>query len=91
MRLFRLSALLIFMLALAGPLAAADDGEYDEESDDCPGYAVHVRNARAYLARGEREQALVEIRLARRASDACPTEDAEETAIAAIDSSLRHP
>jgi len=71
-------ALLAFSLLV--PAAARSD---DSEVADCPGYADHLRNARAYLERSDRASALDELKRAEEALHGCEAAQASETALAA--------
>lgn len=55
----------------------------------CPGYVAHLRSARAYLAKGDRPSALVELRRAERALDSCARGEAPGSLVAANSPSRR--
>ena len=66
----------------AANLSAAAAAEVATVPARCPGYVAHLRSARAYLARGNREAAADELRQARAALDLCARSDAPGDAVA---------
>jgi len=55
----------------------------------CPGYVTHLRSARAYLAKGDRTSAVVELRRAEQALDSCARGEALGSLIGANDPAHR--
>ena len=55
----------------------------------CPGYVTHLRSARAYLAKGDRTSAVVELRQAEQALDSCARGEAQGSLVAANSPSRR--
>jgi len=76
-----LAAALLASTLAGSSLARADDSK--NVIDDCPGYADHLRIARAYLERSDRTNALVELKQARELLRECEETQATETALAA--------
>ncbi len=72
---------LVGFLLVESPAARADDSE--AALAGCPGYMDHLRNARAYLARSDRSNALAELKRARESLQACEQAEAGETELAA--------
>jgi hypothetical protein len=77
-----LATVTIAAAVLLSPLAARSEGP-DRAMTECPGYADHLRNARAYLEHADRQNALAELKRARDSLSACDTAQADETALAA--------
>ncbi len=48
----------------------------------CPGYVTHLRSARAYLAKGDRTSAVVELRQAEQALDSCARGEVQGSLVA---------
>jgi hypothetical protein len=55
---------------------------------NCPEYVAHLRSARAYLARGNRQDAAEELREAKKALDSCARTDATGDAVTASSAAL---
>jgi len=49
----------------------------------CPGYVTHLRNARDYLAKGDRASAAAELRQAEQALDTCVRSETQGGPVAA--------
>ena len=49
----------------------------------CPGYVTHLRNARDYLAKGDRASAAAELRQAEQALDTCVRGETRDGLVAA--------
>jgi hypothetical protein len=68
----RLIAALLSVLALAGVVAAGDDGARTEaRSPGCAAYVAYLRQARDDLARGDRAAATAALKRARSALREC--------------------
>ena len=68
----------LFVVPVATPA-----GESPSALTECPGYADHLRNARAYLERSDRISAIAELKLARESLRGCEEAQASETGLAA--------
>ena len=77
-----LARAIIAAAVLLAPLAARSE-DSARAMTECPGYADHLRNARAYLERADRQNALAELKRARDSLSSCGTTQADETALAA--------
>ena len=66
---------------LVAPLATPA-GESASGLTGCPGYTDHLRNARAYLVRSDRANAIAELKRARESLRGCEAAQASETALA---------
>ena len=75
-----LVGLVILGMGLSATAAAA--AEAATLPANCPGYVAHLRSARAYLARGDRQAAGGELRQAREALDSCARSAAPSDAVA---------
>jgi hypothetical protein len=82
-----LSGVLLASWLISTPAVRADDSR--SVIDQCPGYADHLRVARAYLERSDRANALVELKQARELLRVCEETQATETALAARASANR--
>jgi hypothetical protein len=71
------------MVVAAVLLASGFAAEAGSDSSRCDGYVEHLRSARAHLARADRAAALVELRRARKALEACARGEAGEHGLAA--------
>jgi len=73
----------VIFLGIASAVPAAG-GDQDSSSavTECPGYAEHLRIARAYLERSDRRSALFELKQAREVLRECQAEQEDETALA---------
>lgn len=49
----------------------------------CPGYVIHLRNARDYLSKGDRASAAAELRQAEQALDTCVRSETQGGPVAA--------
>jgi hypothetical protein len=70
---------------VVGPATA----EVGTSPASCPGYVTHLRSARAYLAKGDRASAVVELRQAEQALDSCARGEARGSLVAAYSPSRR--
>jgi hypothetical protein len=73
---------LIGVATLCAGVSATGAAEGATAPADCPGYVAHLRSARAYLARGDRQAAADELRQAKQALDSCTRGDAGSDAVA---------
>ena len=64
-------------------------GEVGTSPASCLGYVTHLRSARAYLAKGDRASAVVELRQAELALDSCARGEALGSLIGANDPAHR--
>jgi hypothetical protein len=70
------------VVVLGVGVSAASAAEVATVPANCPGYLAHLRSARTYLARGDRQAATDELRQAKRALDSCARSDATSDAVA---------
>jgi hypothetical protein len=66
---------------------SAHSADSETASLGCPGYAEHLRTARAYLASSDRANAVAELKRARESLRACEEAQAGDTMLAACTSS----
>jgi len=62
--------------------AIAESEDSQSAVTECPGYADHLRIARAYLERSDRRNALFELKQARELLRECQAEEESENALA---------
>lgn len=83
MRRTKVIATAAILAAISAWPVGARSADVEHAHIGCADYADHLRNARAHLARSDREQALAELQRARESLRSCEEAQSGETALAA--------
>src|SRR2546428_10878762 len=70
-RLVRAGCVIVAVMAATWLVVSPARAEVGTSPASCPGDVTHLRSARAYLAKGDRTSAVVELRQAEKALDSC--------------------
>ena len=83
LRSLTIAVMLLGFSSMTPAIAESDDSADSQRSiTECPGYANHLRIARAYLERSDRRNALFELKQARELLRECQAEQESESALA---------
>jgi hypothetical protein len=82
-RLLRVGVLVAIVVAIRWLGISPAWAEGATSLASCPGYVTHLRNARNYLANGDRASAAAELRQAERALDTCVRSETQDGLVAA--------
>ena len=88
-RFVRARCAVVAVVAAAWFVVGPARAEVGTAPANCPGYVTHLRSARAYLAKGDRTSAVVELRRAEQALDSCARGEALGSLIGANDPAHR--
>jgi len=88
-RLVRAGCAIVALTAATWLVVSPARAEVGTSPASCPGYVTHLRSARAYLAKGDRTSAVVELRQAEQALDSCARGEAKGSLVAANGPSRR--
>ncbi len=78
----RAGVALAVIAAASWPAGTPARAETGTPPANCPGYVMHLRNARAYLVKGNRSSAVAELRQAEQALDSCTRGEAQSSLVA---------